>query len=102
MYKRQVLFSSRAGIGNTAILVKEGATNQGFQSIIPHKGKLDTYFIFSRTRELKKYGETNGAVSYTHLKVFKGLERSMTQHPLQKWIRTAGIERNITCLLYTS
>ncbi|MEQ3029367.1 restriction endonuclease subunit S [Alistipes indistinctus] len=58
-----VLFSSRAGIGNTAILVKEGATNQGFQSIIPHKGKLDTYFIFSRTRELKKYGETNGAGS---------------------------------------
>lgn len=29
-------------------------------------------------------------------KVFKGLERSMTQHPLQKWILTAGIERNIT------
>lgn len=58
-----VLFSSRAGIGNTAILVKEGATNQGFQSIIPHKGKLGTYFIFSRTRELKKYGETNGAGS---------------------------------------
>lgn len=58
-----VLFSSRAGIGSTAILAKEGATNQGFQSIIPHNGKLDTYFIFSRTRELKKYGETNGAGS---------------------------------------
>lgn len=58
-----VLFSSRAGIGSTAILAKKGATNQGFQSIIPHEGKLDTYFIFSRTRELKKYGETNGAGS---------------------------------------
>lgn len=58
-----VLFSSRAGIGSAAILAKEGATNQGFQSIIPHNGKLDTYFIFSRTRELKKYGETNGAGS---------------------------------------
>lgn len=36
-------------------------------------------------------------------KVFKGLERSMTQHPLQKWIRTAGIERNITfhCFRHT-
>lgn len=58
-----VLFSSRAGIGSTAILAKEGTTNQGFQSIIPHKDKLDTYFIFSRTSELKKYGETNGAGS---------------------------------------
>lgn len=36
-------------------------------------------------------------------KAFKGLERSMTQHPLQKWIRTAGIERNITfhCFRHT-
>ncbi|MEG0899748.1 MAG: restriction endonuclease subunit S [Oscillospiraceae bacterium] len=58
-----VLFSSRAGIGSTAILAKEGSTNQGFQSVIPQNDKLDTYFIFSRTRELKKYGETNGAGS---------------------------------------
>ncbi len=58
-----VLFTSRAGIGNTAILAREGATNQGFQSIIPHKNKLDTYFIFSRTHELKQYGETVGAGS---------------------------------------
>ncbi|MGH0796200.1 restriction endonuclease subunit S [Bacillus mycoides] len=58
-----VLFTSRAGIGNTAILAKEGATNQGFQSIVPHKDKLDSYFIYSRTHELKRYGETNGAGS---------------------------------------
>ncbi|HHX0257093.1 TPA: restriction endonuclease subunit S [Enterococcus faecalis] len=58
-----VLFTSRAGIGNTAILAKEGTTNQGFQSIIPNKNKLDTYFIFSRTHELKKYGEAVGAGS---------------------------------------
>jgi type I restriction enzyme S subunit len=58
-----VLFTSRAGIGNTAILKKEGATNQGFQSIVPHKNELDSYFIFSRTHELKKYGETVGAGS---------------------------------------
>ena len=58
-----VLFTSRAGIGNTAILAKAGATNQGFQSIIPHKGDLDSYFIFSRTPELKLYGETVGAGS---------------------------------------
>ena len=58
-----VLFTSRAGIGKTAILTKEGCTNQGFQSIIPHKNELDTYFIFSRTDELKRYGETVGAGS---------------------------------------
>ena len=58
-----VLFTSRAGIGKTAILAKEGCTNQGFQSIVPHKDKLDSYFIFSRTEELKKYAETVGAGS---------------------------------------
>ncbi len=58
-----VLFTSRAGIGNTAILAKEGTTNQGFQSIIPHENKLDSYFIFSRTHELKRYGEVTGAGS---------------------------------------
>ena len=34
-----VLFTSRAGIGKTAILTKKGCTNQGFQSIIPHSRK---------------------------------------------------------------
>ena len=58
-----VLFTSRAGIGKTAILAKEGCTNQGFQSIVPYKDKLDSYFIFSRTEELKKYAETVGAGS---------------------------------------
>lgn len=58
-----VLFTSRAGIGNTAILVKPGATNQGFQSIVPITNKLDSYFIFSRTPKLKWYGEKNGAGS---------------------------------------
>ncbi|ARE13469.1 restriction endonuclease subunit S [Lactococcus lactis subsp. lactis] len=58
-----VLFTSRAGIGNTAILEKEGATNQGFQSIVPQINELDSYFIFSRTYELKRYGEATGAGS---------------------------------------
>ncbi|MFC4711141.1 restriction endonuclease subunit S [Enterococcus eurekensis] len=58
-----VLFTSRAGIGKTAILAKEGATNQGFQSIVPHKNALDSYFIYSRTNELKRYGEIQGAGS---------------------------------------
>lgn len=58
-----ILFTSRAGIGKTAILLKEGCTNQGFQSIVPNKEKLDSYFIFTRSEELKRYGETVGAGS---------------------------------------
>ena len=58
-----VLFTSRAGIGKTAILTRKGCTNQGFQSIVPHRGALDSYFIFSRTGELKRYGELVGAGS---------------------------------------
>ena len=58
-----VLFTSRAGIGKTAILCKEACTNQGFQSLVPYKNKLDSYFIFSRSTELKQYGETVGAGS---------------------------------------
>lgn len=58
-----VLFTSRAGIGKTAILAREACTNQGFQSIVPHKQELDSYFIFSRSAELKQYGELVGAGS---------------------------------------
>ena len=58
-----VLFTSRAGIGKTAILTRKGCTNQGFQSIVPHRGELDSYFIFSRAEELKRYGELVGAGS---------------------------------------
>lgn len=58
-----VLFTSRAGIGKTAILLREATTNQGFQSIIPKKGKLDSYFAFLLTNQLKRYGETHGAGS---------------------------------------
>ena len=55
--------SSRAGIGKTAILSKKGCTNQGFQSIVPYNDELDSYFVFSRTDELKQYGELVGAGS---------------------------------------
>ena len=58
-----VLFTSRAGIGKTAILTRKGCTNQGFQSIVPHCNELDSYFIFSRSDELKQYGELVGAGS---------------------------------------
>ena len=58
-----VLFTSRAGIGNTAILQVEGCTNQGFQSITPNSKVLDTYFLYTMTPKLKRYGEVSGAGS---------------------------------------
>ena len=58
-----ILFTSRAGIGKTAILTVKGCTNQGFQSIVPNIDKLDSYFIYSKSDELKKYGEAMGAGS---------------------------------------
>ena len=58
-----VLFTSRAGIGKMAILTREACTNQGFQSIVPIEGKLNSYFIYSRANELREYGETVGAGS---------------------------------------
>ncbi|WP_210382469.1 restriction endonuclease subunit S, partial [Aerococcus sp. HMSC10H05] len=58
-----VLFTSRAGIGKMAILTEESTTNQGLQSIVPIKNILDSYFIFSRTKELKRYGERMGSGS---------------------------------------
>ena len=58
-----VLFTSRAGIGKTAILAMPGSTNQGFQSIVTRDGILDTYFIYSRSQELKDFGERIGAGS---------------------------------------
>nr|WP_231844803.1 hypothetical protein [Streptococcus salivarius] len=35
------------------MLAKEDTTNQVFQSIAPDQNKFDSYFIFSRTNELK-------------------------------------------------
>lgn len=58
-----ILFTSRAGIGNTAILAVSACTNQGFQSIVPHPEVADSYFIFARSSQLKRYGEKVGAGS---------------------------------------
>ena len=58
-----VLFTSRAGIGKTAILSKEATTNQGFQSIVPKENDLDSYFLYSMTSILKRDAEKVGAGS---------------------------------------
>lgn len=58
-----ILFTSRAGIGKTAILTESAATNQGFQSIVPNRQVIDSYFLYSLSNSLRKYGETHGAGS---------------------------------------
>ena len=50
------MFTSRAGIGKTAILRRSGATNQGFQSIVLKDG-LNPYFIFSMSDKIKEKAE---------------------------------------------
>lgn len=91
-----VLFTSCAGIGKTAILAKRGCTNQGFQSIVPYSNTLDSYFIFSRTEELKKYGELVGAGS-TFVEV-SGRQMENMQLMIPKTID----EQHIIGLLFSS
>lgn len=50
---RTILFTSRAGIGNAAILKKDAATNQGFQSLVLKDG-VDVYFMYSKIPEIKQ------------------------------------------------
>ena len=53
---RTVLFTSRAGIGNMAILQRVGATNQGFQSLVC-RDDINPYFIFSMGNLIKAKAE---------------------------------------------
>ncbi|MGM9953553.1 MAG: restriction endonuclease subunit S [Intestinibaculum porci] len=57
-----VLFTSRAGIGNMAILKRPAATNQGFQSLVCHND-IDPYFIFSMGSNIKVKAERVAAGS---------------------------------------
>jgi len=59
---RTVLFTSRAGIGDMAILKKEGATNQGFQSLVIKK-EFNPYFIYTNGHLIKKYALKNASGS---------------------------------------
>lgn len=50
---KTILFTSRAGIGDMAILRNDAATNQGFQSFIAKD--IDVYFLYSMGHLLKEY-----------------------------------------------
>jgi type I restriction enzyme S subunit len=60
--ERTILFTSRAGIGDMAILRRSGCTNQGFQSLVVDD-RNDTYFIYSMGDSIKKYAERNASGS---------------------------------------
>lgn len=51
---RTILFTSRAGIGDMAIMTNDGTTNQGFQSWVINSNKVDIYFLYSLGKKLKK------------------------------------------------
>lgn len=53
---KTILFTSRAGIGKTAILRRSGATNQGFQSLVL-KDEYNPYFVYSMSDNIKEKAE---------------------------------------------
>ena len=59
---KTILFTSRAGIGNTAILRRSACTNQGFQSFVVNDD-TDVYFIYSMTDRIKKFAEQKASGS---------------------------------------
>ena len=58
---KTILFTSRAGIGNTAILRHSACTNQGFQSLVI--GAADVYFVYSMSERIKKWAEEKASGS---------------------------------------
>lgn len=59
---KTILFTSRAGIGDMAILKKDGATNQGFQSLVINNN-YNVYFVYSIGYKIKEYGLKNASGS---------------------------------------
>ena len=59
---KTILFTSRAGIGKMAILVKPACTNQGFQSLVL-KDDIAPYFIYSMESRIKNKAERIAAGS---------------------------------------
>ena len=66
---KTILFTSRAGIGDMAILTKQGTTNQGFQSFIL-KNDVDIYFLYSMGFKIKDFALKNASGS-TFLEISK-------------------------------
>ncbi|MGC4061579.1 MAG: restriction endonuclease subunit S [Aquabacterium sp.] len=59
---KTILFTSRAGIGDMAILSKEGCTSQGFQSFII-SDDIDPYFLYSMGHLIGDFAKRNASGS---------------------------------------
>lgn len=59
---KTILFTSRAGIGDVAILKNPASTNQGFQSLVVNEN-FDVYFLYSTGSKIKEYALKNAAGS---------------------------------------
>ncbi len=59
---RTILFTSRASIGLTAILMADACTNQGFQSLVV-SDRTDMFFLFGLCNQIKKQAIRNAAGS---------------------------------------
>ena len=85
---KTILFTSRAGIGNTAILRRSACTNQGFQSLVVKDGS-DVYFLYTMSGKLKRCAEERASGS-TFLEVsgkqLATIEVSLPQFPEQQVI----------------
>lgn len=116
---KTILFTSRAGIGDVAILKREGCTNQGFQSLVLNDD-IVPYFIFSMSHMIKAHalkhasGSTFLEVSSKQLKkmeillpsekeqqkighYFRTLDALISQHAVQlaklKQLKSACLEK---------
>ena len=67
---RTILFTSRASIGDMAILLKSGTTNQGFQSFVVNEKKANVYFLYSLGFKIKNFALKN-ATGSTFLEISK-------------------------------
>ena len=59
---KTILFTSRAGIGTTAILRRSACTNQGFQSLVLGD-EVNVYFLYSMSGHIKAYAESKASGS---------------------------------------
>ena len=59
---KTILFTSRAGIGTTAILRRSACTNQGFQSLVIDDD-INVYFVYSMSDRIRSYAESKASGS---------------------------------------
>jgi type I restriction enzyme S subunit len=86
---RTILFTSRAGIGDMAILMHDAATNQGFQSLVIKDG-YNVYFTYSMGHLIKEYALRTASGS-TFLEISgKMLGKMAVRYPATKEQNSIG------------